>query len=207
VRVTSAAPHHLRGELLEVVSAPTHKTRLPLLVGCADAVVELTEEPYDGPLGRRFLAALVQEVDCRYGGEDAGITPAEREAANAEYEAEVTPEMVARPAGVFLVAWLDGEAVGCGALRALHGVPGVGEVKRMYTDPSARRNGVSRTVLERLEAIAQELGYRRLQLETGTPQPEAIALYTSSGWHAIEPYGHYKDAPTSRCFAKDLPSP
>jgi GNAT superfamily N-acetyltransferase len=170
-------------------------------------VVELTEEPYDGPLGRRFLAALVDEVDCRYGGAEIGITPSMREAANAEYAAEVTPEMVARPTGVFLVAWVDGEAVGCGALRALHGVAGVGEIKRMYTDPAGRRRGVSRAVLERLEAIAVELGYERLQLETGTPQPEAIALYTSSGWHPIEPYGHYKDAPTSRCFAKDLTEP
>ena len=33
VRVTSAAPHHLRGELVDIVAAATHKTRLPLLVG------------------------------------------------------------------------------------------------------------------------------------------------------------------------------
>jgi tRNA-2-methylthio-N6-dimethylallyladenosine synthase len=33
VRVTGAAPHHLRGELVEVVAKPTHRTRLPLLVG------------------------------------------------------------------------------------------------------------------------------------------------------------------------------
>ena len=32
-RVTGAAPHHLRGDLVEVTAAPTHKTRLPLLVG------------------------------------------------------------------------------------------------------------------------------------------------------------------------------
>ena len=33
VRVTGAAPHHLRGELLDVTRGATHKTRLPLLVG------------------------------------------------------------------------------------------------------------------------------------------------------------------------------
>jgi tRNA-2-methylthio-N6-dimethylallyladenosine synthase len=33
VRITSAAPHHLRGELLEVTAPAVHKTRLPLLVG------------------------------------------------------------------------------------------------------------------------------------------------------------------------------
>ncbi len=51
---------------------------------------------------------------------------------------------------------------------------------------------------------AIELGYGRLQLETGTPQPEAVALYESAGWHRIEPYGSSQDEPTSRCFAKDL---
>jgi len=33
VLVTGAAPHHLRGELLEVTRGAAHKTRLPLLVG------------------------------------------------------------------------------------------------------------------------------------------------------------------------------
>ena len=169
-------------------------------------MIELTEEPYDGEVGLRFLDALAGEVAIRYADHEAGMTPAEREADNAEYRAEVRPEMVTRPSGAFVVAWLDGEPVGCGAVRPLHGRAGIGEIKRMYTSPIARRRGVSRTVLDRLESIASELGYRRLQLETGTPQPEAIGLYESAGWHLIEPYGHYKDAPTSRCFAKDLPA-
>jgi hypothetical protein len=51
-----------------------------------------------------------------------------------------------------------------------------------------------------------ELGYRRLVLETGTAQPEALELYATAGWEGIEPYGYWKDSPTSLCFAKDLPS-
>jgi GNAT superfamily N-acetyltransferase len=74
----------------------------------------------------------------------------------------------------------------------------------MYTATSARRRGVSRAVLTRLEEIAAELGYRRIQLETGTAQPEAMALYASHGWRRIEPYGRYSDSPSSVCFAKDL---
>jgi GNAT superfamily N-acetyltransferase len=77
----------------------------------------------------------------------------------------------------------------------------------MYTAPEARRRGVSRAVLERLELIAAELGYRRLRLETGTAQPEAVALYESHGWERITPYGRYKDSPSSVCFAKDLAGP
>jgi GNAT superfamily N-acetyltransferase len=80
-------------------------------------------------------------------------------------------------------------------------------VKRMYTVPTARRRGVSRLILERLEGIATELGYARLQLETGTEQPEALALYDSAGWVRITPYGRYKEDPTSVCYAKDLPTP
>ncbi|MEQ1788052.1 MAG: tRNA (N6-isopentenyl adenosine(37)-C2)-methylthiotransferase MiaB [Acidimicrobiales bacterium] len=33
VRITGAAPHHLRGDLVEVTRGAAHKTRLPLLVG------------------------------------------------------------------------------------------------------------------------------------------------------------------------------
>jgi tRNA-2-methylthio-N6-dimethylallyladenosine synthase len=33
VAVTGAAPHHLRGDLVEVTRPAAHKTRLPLLVG------------------------------------------------------------------------------------------------------------------------------------------------------------------------------
>ena len=167
-------------------------------------MIELTEEPFDGPVGVRLTNAMAVEVSRRYAGQLAGLTLEEEAADNAAYRAEVTPAMVTRPGGAFVVAWLAGEAVGCGAVRPLHGRPGVAEIKRMYTAPPARRQGVSRVVLDRLEAIAGALGYGRLQLETGTPQPEAIALYESTGWVAIQPYGHYKDAPTSRSFAKDL---
>ena len=41
-------------------------------------------------------------------------------------------------------------------------------------------------------------------LETGTMQPEAIALYTSSGYEPVPGFGYYKDAPLSRCFGKRL---
>lgn len=167
-------------------------------------MIELTEEPYDGAVGHGFLVALADEVRQRYADQFSEMTPTEQEDDNAAYRVEVTAEMLTRPRGAFVVAWRDGEAIGCGGVRRLQDRPGVGEVKRMYTSPAARRLGVSRTVLARLESIAVELGYGRLQLETGTPQPEAMALYESAGWHAIEPYGHYRDAPTSRCFAKDL---
>ncbi|HKX71843.1 MAG TPA: GNAT family N-acetyltransferase, partial [Acidimicrobiales bacterium] len=84
------------------------------------------------------------------------------------------------------------------------GATATGEIKRMYTAPAARRRGVSRALLARLETEAVRLGYRRLQLETGDRQPEAIALYESAGYGHIPTYGQYAGDELSVCFAKDL---
>jgi GNAT superfamily N-acetyltransferase len=167
-------------------------------------VITLTEEAYDGPVAAELIAALLVDINERYAHEIEHLTPEELAAGDADYLAEVTPELVSRPLGVFLVAWIDGAPAGCGAVKPLDGSAVIGEIKRMYTAPPARRRGVSRVVLSRLERVAEELGYERLQLETGTEQPEALALYESHGWHRIEPYGRYKDSPSSVCFAKDL---
>jgi GNAT superfamily N-acetyltransferase len=165
-------------------------------------MLRVTEEPYDGEVAARLVAALHHEIGERYADVDT-FTPEELAEDDAAYLAEVTPELVRAPLGTFVVAWLDGEPVGCGALKPFDD-DGVGEVKRMYTAPEARRRGVSRAILERLEAAAVELGYVRLHLETGLPQPEAIRLYESHGWQRIPSYGRYKDTPSSVCFAKDL---
>lgn len=162
-------------------------------------MITVTVEPYDGSVAVLLVHALMRELNERYADIDTPDGPGDE-----EYLAEVTAEMVCAPRGTFLVAWLDGEPAGCGAIKPLDSDPTVGEVKRMYTAPTARRRGVSRALLVRLEAVAVELGYTRLQLETGTAQPEAMALYESAGWHQIPAYGHYKDSSESVCFAKAL---
>jgi GNAT superfamily N-acetyltransferase len=167
-------------------------------------VIELREVAYDDPVAQVLVAALQAEIDERYAYAIAEMTPEEQALDAAEYLTEVQPEHVRPPYGAFLVAWLDDRPVGCGAVKPLDRALGVGEVKRMYTVPAARRRGVSRALLAALEARAAELGYRGLQLETGTAQPEALALYESAGWDRIPPYGRYKDAPDSVCYAKVL---
>jgi len=162
-------------------------------------LITITEEPYDGPVATGLVADLLHDLNARYEEED-GDDPEDDEA----YLAEVTPPMVERPNGVFLVAWVDGEPLSCGALKPLDTDPAVGEIKRMYTRPAGRRQGLGRRILARLETTAIELGYRRLQLETGVPQPEALSLYERTGWHRITPYGHYKDSAHSVCFAKEV---
>jgi GNAT superfamily N-acetyltransferase len=104
--------------------------------------------------------------------------------------------------GVFVVARANGNVVGCGAIRPLEG--DIGEVKRMYVRPEARRCGVARKVLATLEETAKKLGYTTLRLETGTRQPESIALYETHGYRRIPLFGEYMTDPYSVCYEKML---
>lgn len=112
------------------------------------------------------------------------------------------PQDVADPNLTFLVASVDSQAVGCGALRSLE--PGVGEVKRMFVLPEFRGRGIARQILMALESAAREHGYSTLRLETGTRQPEAIGLYRSAGYGEIPCFGEYADDQFSVCFEKRL---
>jgi GNAT superfamily N-acetyltransferase len=168
-------------------------------------LITITEEAYDGPVAAALVHALLLDLNERYADEVAEGTADAPD--DDGYLAEVTPELVRPPFGTFLVAWIDGESAGCGAVKPLDSDATKGEIKRMYTVPTARRRGVSRALLVELERRAGHLGYRELQLETGLAQPEAIALYESHGWYRITPYGHYKDSPQSVCFAKAITPP
>jgi ribosomal protein S18 acetylase RimI-like enzyme len=106
------------------------------------------------------------------------------------------------PSGVFLIVEEDGVTVAGGALRRL--ADGVGEIKRMWTAPRVRGRGYARLVLAELEAAALRRGYRRLRLETGTPQRAAIGLYASSGYERVENYGAYAADPRCLSFEKLL---
>src|SRR6186713_1294327 len=116
----------------------------------------------DSDVGAPLVRAQWRELLERYGVPDADPD-------------DLQADHLAPPHGVFLVAWIDGDAVGCGGIRQYD--EATGEIKRMYTKPEARRRGISRVVLEALEARARAVGYSRLVLETGIRQPEAIALY------------------------------
>ena len=148
--------------------------------------VELRVTAYDdpevAPVHERYLADITE----RYGGAPGCIEA----------------EGFAPGRGCFLVAVLDGDIVGMGGLR--RHADGIGELKRMYVEPSARGRGVARALIRGLEEAAAVNGFGEIWLETGTEQPEAIALYESSGYRAIARYGEFADDPRSRCFAKVL---
>ena len=90
------------------------------------------------------------------------------------------------PGGAFLLLWEGDEPVACGGLRTL--APGLGEVKRMYVVPAARRRGHARRLLGALEDAAREAGLTRLRLDTNAQQPEALLLYEACGYAEIADY-------------------
>ena len=144
---------------------------------------------YDHPDAARLIGEVQQEYVIRYGGVDRGpVDPA-----------DFTP-----PSGLFLVGYAGGAAVVCGGWRA-HGTEA--EIKRMYVTPAERGRGLARCMLAELERTARAAGHRRVILETGSKQPEAVALYRSSGYTEIPAYGYYAGSPHSMHFGKLLDGP
>ncbi|REE94549.1 ribosomal protein S18 acetylase RimI-like enzyme [Paenibacillus taihuensis] len=102
-----------------------------------------------------------------------------------------------------IVAYLDNKPVGCGCFREAADA-GVVEMKRMFVLDEARGKGIAKAVLSELEQWAKQEGNRRAILETGTGQPEAIALYTKMGYDRIPNYEPYVGSDESVCMGKDL---
>ena len=150
--------------------------------------VQLTS--YTDPVATALITAVLADLAQRYGG-DGDSTP-------------MSPGQFTPPDGAFLVAWLDGRPVGCGGWRTWHGDPDLAEIKRMYTIPEARGRGVALALLGALEESARQAGRKRMVLETGGRQPEAIALYGKAGYARIPDFGHYKGDPEVRSYGKDL---
>lgn len=101
-----------------------------------------------------------------------------------------------------VMAYVEGRPVGCGAIK--HFADGAMEVKRMYTAPEERGQGIAGQVLNVLETWAGELGYTRCLLETGIRQPYAIRLYEKHGYTRIPNYGQYAGVENSVCMEKEL---
>jgi ribosomal protein S18 acetylase RimI-like enzyme len=162
--------------------------------------LDIVRVDYGHPDAMLLIDQVQAEYVVRYGGPDR--TP-------------LDPLMFAPPTGSFYVGYLalDGRsrAVASGAWRAhddveVFGTRHTAEIKRMYVAPAARARGVARRMLAHLERTAAETGCDAMILETGTAQPEAIALYESSGYTPIASFGYYRDEPLNRCFGKALPA-
>lgn len=124
----------------------------------------------------------------------------------------LAPEQFSAPRGRYLIGYdRAGRPVATGAWRPVDAAPadpvlrdGDAEIKRMYVVPDARGSGHARTLLAELERTAADAGRRRMILETGTAQPEAMSLYRACGYLPIGRFGTYRDDHRSRCFGKLL---
>ena len=143
----------------------------------------------DEPAVVELIGALNAELDVRYPEEGAN-------------HFRLDPQEVAPGRGVFLVAYVEGAAVGCGATRLNDSH--TAEIKRMYVVPACRGRGIAGAILAALEDQARALGARQLVLETGDRQPESLAVYRRAGFREIPRFGEYVDSPLSLCMGKTL---
>ena len=177
----------LAASTLEPLDAP-HRERLVAAMGEVErllgaARVSVDFEPPTGDVARRCLESYFCELADRFEG---GYDAAEDRSAP---PSEMTP-----PAGRFVVARLDGDPVGCGALKRTD--ERVGEIKRVWVAKSARGLGIARRMLRKLEAAAREMGLMILRLDTNKALTEAHALYRKEGYRQVErfndnPYAHH----------------
>jgi GNAT superfamily N-acetyltransferase len=135
-------------------------------------VVELRDEPSDGPASRALWDEYMALVASRL----PGFRPTE--------EIFATPEAFTGPGTAWLVGYEGGAAVCCGGLRPLAD-DGVGEIKRMFVTAGARRRGIGRALLRALEVRAAGSGCRHVRLFTTEVLVEARALYESAGYRVV----------------------
>lgn len=150
---------------------------------------EIRRVGFDHPDAAALVAEIQQLYVARYGSTDDDPTEA---------------AMFRPPGGAFFVGYVDGVPVATGAWRACDavalGAERTAEIKRMYVTPAHQRRGLARAMLAHLEREARAAAYDAVVLSTGPQQPEGIALYRSSGYTDIPPFGYYGEQP----FAKAI---
>ncbi|UFS59226.1 GNAT family N-acetyltransferase [Subtercola endophyticus] len=155
---------------------------------------------YNDPRALAMRAVMDEEMGARYGTHPvpAGVDPA-------EFDAKVTAALAVDPATIVatviaLDAGADGTPLGHAALRR---IGDEWEVKRVIVTAAARGRGVATALMTELERVAAAEGAKRVILQTGDRQPEAVALYEKLGFTRIPIYEPYVEAiPFSICFEK-----
>jgi DNA-binding MarR family transcriptional regulator/predicted GNAT family N-acyltransferase len=186
-----AAYDRLSDNLAESMLDPldvSEQTRLVAAMGEVErliraASVKVAAESPDTADARLCLRTYFRELAARFEG---GFDACTGDHADVE---DMTP-----PSGLFVIARLDGDAIGCGGLKRVD--KATGEIKRVWTAPSARGVGVARRMLRTLEAAAREKGLKTLRLDTNRALTEAHALYRSEGYREVarfndNPYAHH----------------
>jgi len=177
----------LAGSLLEPLNT-AQRARLTAAMAEVErlltaATVTLDAVDPDHPDAQHCLRSYFAEIQARF---ETGFDPARSLLPDA---GELRP-----PRGLFLVARLHGEPVGCAGLKLPPGAPA--EIKRMWVAPRTRGLGLGRRFLTELETQAAQQGCEVLRLDTNKALTAAIGLYHSSGFQEVaafndEPYAHH----------------
>jgi putative acetyltransferase len=101
-----------------------------------------------------------------------------------------------------VIVEIDGAAQSCGTIKTFD--TDSLEVKRMYTSVEFRKMGMAKLVLTELEVWAKELGAKKLILETGINQKEAIQFYQKCGYIRTANFEPYEGVENSYCYGKSL---
>lgn len=92
--------------------------------------------------------------------------------------------------------------IGCGGIKEYsHSIM---EIKRMYTKPNYRGQGIASNILLLLENWAIELGYSSTILETLKAKESVINMYSKNGYKIIPNYGQYENIESSVCMSKNI---
>ncbi|MFC9277618.1 GNAT family N-acetyltransferase [Streptomyces collinus] len=177
----------LAGRLLEPLNT-SQRARLVAAMAEVDrlltaATVVLDDVDPDHPDAEHCLRSYFTELQEQF---ETGFDPARSLLPDA---GELRP-----PHGLFLVARLHGEPVGCAGLKLPPGAPA--EVKRMWVAPHVRGLGLARRFLAELESRAARHGHEGLRLDTNKVLSAAIGLYHAYGFQEVapfndEPYAHH----------------
>ncbi|EHK58973.1 bifunctional helix-turn-helix transcriptional regulator/GNAT family N-acetyltransferase [Allomesorhizobium alhagi] len=196
-RAEHAAYDALSDELANSILEPLSAAARDRLVGAmaeverllAAASIAVEEEAADTEEAQQCLTQYFNELAERF---EEGFDPGK---GNATTESDFIP-----PRGSFVIARLDGNPVGCGALRMIDAE--TAEIKRMWVAPSARGLGVASRMLRKLEAISASFGAKTVCLDTNRSLKEAQSLYKRQGYDEI---ARFNDNPyADHWFAKRL---
>jgi DNA-binding MarR family transcriptional regulator/RimJ/RimL family protein N-acetyltransferase len=192
LRAYNRLSDQLAGSMLAPLSAG-QQSRLIAAMGEVErllraASVEFAAEAPGSADARWCLEQYYRELAERF---EAGFDPAQEGAASGD---EISANEMAPPAGLFIVARLRGEPIGSGGLRRVDDT--TGEIKRVWTAPSARGLGVATRLIRRLEEAGRDIGLTKLRLDTNRALAEAQALYRRQGYSEVgrfnaNPYAHH----------------
>lgn len=161
--------HQGRGTLPGMVSTQMSEPEAP------DETIRFEVVDPDEPEASRLRRAMEEEAEGLYSDREGTI-----------HMVSANPGEMRGPGGAFLVAYAGSDAIGCGGFKRLD--DGTCEIKRMFLEPAWRGRGLSRPLLEAIEAAARDAGYRMARLDTGDRQPSARRLYDGAGYREIPDY-------------------